>query len=689
MVKSLYILFMTVFTLTLKAQNYSIAELKIETTADVYSPVFYGDQLVVCSNQKTTINKTVLDANGGIPIDLYLIDPSSPSKLIPFSDQFKSEFHDGPIVFNDSLNLCVVSRNIIPSTGLKSYKPDKNLLGLFLSKKSGDTWGSLEAFPYNNSEYTISHPALSADGKILVFTSDMPGGYGGFDLWVSYYTTSWSKPENLGLKFNSSEDELFPSFNGDEIYFSSNKKGGNGGLDIYKSNLKSSSPLIRMDAPINSEKDDFGIIFKRGTENGYFSSNRNEIDKIYSFEFNYPEFTECAEIVNEDFCYTLFEENAAELTVVSLVYQWTINNERFFGIEIDYCFPGPGDYSISLDIIDTILKETYFNQAAYEMSLAYTEQAFISCPDTVKPGEMIEFSAFNSYLPNMENKTYYWDFGNDVKRKGILTNYAFEKEGVYTVRLGVIGTVDSLESRTCSYKTIVCTENYLQTNTYDLFSTKVPLDSNMIHIIQDSLTKIYSILLGMPDSVAMVNHPLYRHLSAFDLRMEFIEESGKYDYVIGRWTDINDAHESWKSLIDLGFRESIVRMFMKKDTVFFPIKKFFVVNDLNFDHNSWEIRPDAEVDLKRLIQILIDNPELTLEIAAHTDSEGPVDFNLRLSQNRALSVQNYLLKNNIDPKRITAKGFGESKPIADNGNELGKAKNRRVEFKLIIKKPEI
>src|SRR3989344_5253370 len=111
MVKKILIGFISLLSLPVGAQNYNVTELKIETDADVYSPVFFGDQLVVCSNQKTTIKKTIFDANGGLPIDLYLIDPSLPAKLIPFNDFFKSEFHDGPIVFNDSLNFCVVSKN--------------------------------------------------------------------------------------------------------------------------------------------------------------------------------------------------------------------------------------------------------------------------------------------------------------------------------------------------------------------------------------------------------------------------------------------------------------------------------------------------------------------------------------------------------------------------------------------------
>lgn len=673
--------------LKLNAQNYTVNQIQLKVDGDVYAPVLYQQKLVVCSNIKSSVSKTVLDEKNEFPVNLYVLEPSSPAGLTPFSKYFQTDFHDGPIAFNDSLNRCVISQNLIPPKGLKSLQKEKNFLGLFFSEKTGEEWSAIVPFAFNSFDYTISHPALSADGKTLVFTSDMPGGYGGFDLWVSYFDNTWSKPENLGPKINSSNNEVFPTLQGDQLFFSSNRNGGIGGLDIYSIYLnQNDNALFRMPEPINSKSDDFGMIFSKHSEEGYLSSNRDGKDRIYSFKLNFPEFVNCNEQVYEDFCYTLFEENAAELTVVSLVYQWTIGDLKFYGIEIDYCFPGPGDYVVSLDIMDTILKETYFNQASYDMSLRYTEQAYITSPDTIKPMETIQFTGLNSYLPGLTNRQYYWEFPDGSKKIGESQSFLFKEEGVFQVKLGVTGILEGDSVSYCSYKTMVCNSNFSSNDPHNIFTGTLPLDSTNIRILKDSLTKIYSILLGMGDSIAIVNHPLYRHLSAFDLRMEYIPETGKYDYVIGRWKDINDAHESWKTLIDLGFNDALVKLFLKRDSVFFPLKKFFVVNDLNFDHNSWKIRPDAEKDLIRLVKILNDNPELILEIAAHTDSEGPDDFNLKLSHNRAISVQNYLIANKIDPARLNAKGYGEKKPIGDNKTEEGKAKNRRVEFKLTIKK---
>ncbi|MGI8599310.1 MAG: OmpA family protein, partial [Chitinophagaceae bacterium] len=87
----------------------------------------------------------------------------------------------------------------------------------------------------------------------------------------------------------------------------------------------------------------------------------------------------------------------------------------------------------------------------------------------------------------------------------------------------------------------------------------------------------------------------------------------------------------------------------------------------------------------KIVQLLQENNTIKIQIEGHTDDVGNNQDNLRLSENRAKAVVAYLVENGISPSRLTAKGFGESKPIADNSTELGKAKNRRTELKVIAK----
>ena len=138
---------------------------------------------------------------------------------------------------------------------------------------------------------SFAHPALSPDGNWLYFTSDMPGGKGGLDIWrVRLSGGTTGGVENLGEPINTSGDEEFPTFrpNGD-LYFSSNGHGGMGGLDIYIAKVGNDHHyhLEHPGYPLNSQGDDFGMTFEGRYNRGFFSSNRNDgrgWDHIYSFE---------------------------------------------------------------------------------------------------------------------------------------------------------------------------------------------------------------------------------------------------------------------------------------------------------------------------------------------------------------------------------------------------------------------
>jgi outer membrane protein OmpA-like peptidoglycan-associated protein len=119
------------------------------------------------------------------------------------------------------------------------------------------------------------------------------------------------------------------------------------------------------------------------------------------------------------------------------------------------------------------------------------------------------------------------------------------------------------------------------------------------------------------------------------------------------------------------------------------INKIFVLENIYYDFNKYDINPAAARELDKLAQILIDNPEIKIELSSHTDSVDTEEYNMWLSQKRAESAVNYLVRKGISPDRMIAKGYGESRPIARNtnpdgtDNPEGRAKNRRTEFKIL------
>ena len=160
---------------------------------------------------------------------------------------------------------------------------------IVISSRSDAAWTKpAELSISKDTLHSYAHPAVSPDGEWLYFVSDMPGGFGGYDIWRCrlYGNNEIGSIENLGVPVNTSGNEMFPTFrpNGD-FYFSSDGHPGMGGLDIYI--LKTgTTTLEHPGVPLNSQGDDFGMTFEGLHNRGFFSSNRGDTrgyDHIYSF----------------------------------------------------------------------------------------------------------------------------------------------------------------------------------------------------------------------------------------------------------------------------------------------------------------------------------------------------------------------------------------------------------------------
>jgi outer membrane protein OmpA-like peptidoglycan-associated protein len=133
------------------------------------------------------------------------------------------------------------------------------------------------------------------------------------------------------------------------------------------------------------------------------------------------------------------------------------------------------------------------------------------------------------------------------------------------------------------------------------------------------------------------------------------------------------------SLTKAGYRE------IHKDLYLVPIEIGQVVrlNNVFFDFDKWDLRPESFVELDRVVKLLAENPAIEIEMSAHTDSKGSDEYNFTLSDNRAKSVKDYILSKGIAESKIISQGYGETKPVATNDTDDGRQLNRRVEFKIL------
>lgn len=225
-------------------------------------------------------------------------------------DDLNYTYHNGPGTYNPDRQMMFYTRTKMVKVTKKPINTDPtswydhstagdytNRLEIYSAKLNGNGWNDIKAFAFNNAdEYSVGHPALSPDGLILYFVSNMPGGFGGSDIYYceKIDANTWTAPKNAGNIINSEGDEVFPFVDSKgTLYFSSNGLPGMGGLDLFSAKGSKNTWSIpeNLKFPLNSPKDDFSIYFTEAGKSGFLASNREGgkgMDDIYRFVITPP-----------------------------------------------------------------------------------------------------------------------------------------------------------------------------------------------------------------------------------------------------------------------------------------------------------------------------------------------------------------------------------------------------------------
>jgi len=294
-----------------------------------FSPAYYKNKIIFVSS-RDSISVRRSSWTDQPFYGLYECEIDSNYKLVSYKRVFgdvNTKYHEGPVSYDKNTGILYFTRNNYFNNKKGESKDHTNFLKIYQAINKEGKWIDIKELPFNNDEYSCAHPAISIGSTKLYFISNMPGGYGGTDIYyVEKQGDGWGKPINAGEPLNTAGNELFLSFDDQGVlYFASNGHPGLGGLDIFS---YSNGKVKNIGYPINTSFDDFGFATETG-DKGFFTSNRKgglNNDDLYYFKINQPP------VAKND---KKFIEIVANKPVIDTAYLNILENDKDINNDID------------------------------------------------------------------------------------------------------------------------------------------------------------------------------------------------------------------------------------------------------------------------------------------------------------------------------------------------------------------
>ncbi|WP_456376643.1 OmpA family protein [Lutibacter sp.] len=347
-----------------------------------------------------------------------------------FTSETNNKFYVSDITFTPDFKTVYFTWNNFYNT--KSRKDSAKWRTLHLAKATvTDNFkiSNISSLPFNSSEYSISNPEISKDGKRLFFVSDMPNGYGENDIYFVDILNdgSYSTPKNLGPNINTSQSEFFPFVDkNNTLYFSSYGHKGKGNIDIFKSNFKNNSyqKAENLPSPINSKKDDFAFVIDSSTQTGFFSSTRKggkgDAD-IYAFKVK-DKIVECTKeitglIINKE------TKKSIDKVQIALYHNTILQETKIIIKDSKYSFKLECDENYNI-----IVKKDGFASEEFEIKTTATDNAELSkniALTPIKCTQLITGTVLNAVNNNsLDNVTISLFYNNTLIESKIITKNA-------------------------------------------------------------------------------------------------------------------------------------------------------------------------------------------------------------------------------------------------------------------------
>ena len=608
-----------------------------------FSPTYYQNGIVYATSRYNSgkrdekINETFFE--------LFYAELDDSGNLYnpkPFSINVNSQLHEGPVTFSRDYKTMYFTRNNTKKGLRKADSKGVTRLKVYEGIRGAEDWESIVELPFNSDDYSVAHPTLSSNGENLFFASDMPGGFGGMDLYVvSKADGVWGNPVNLGSTVNTTANEAFPFIHtSGTLFFSSDGHDTMGGLDLFMANGVDADwrEVINLGPQYNSGYDDLGIILDPEGTSGYFSSNRNGgngKDDIYKFK------------VSDG---VAGKTKARTIDATILVYDER-TTEVIEGAFIRIFENTPEGYmSGGKSLYDAVLMPAD-GDGDLTFKLVRKDKEALGNPDGIS---------------NSEGEA----------------GYAFVGEKSYLI----VVSKDGYESAEFKYETI---------GNKGVNIVEVPLNK-AICIEMAGTVKNKSNNTNIPNAVINI----WNSCDGTDKQIS-TNSKGEFEYCLQQGCDFlikgyKDAYNTEYEKITTNnsiTSKRNVNLLLSPTSVSVapaPVRTFvegsiIVLENIYYDFNKSHIRTGAARELDELYSLMATYPSMQIELISHTDTRGSSDYNQKLSKRRAESAKQFLINKGISSSRIKSVGMGEAQPRINCStcSEEDHQNNRRTEVRII------
>ena len=715
------------YELELKTKGLDIYEVKraqFNSNLDDFGAAFYKDGIIFASERdKGTAVKRSHSWTGEPFLDLYFVpikncgvdvQTGRPEK---FTSDINTKYHDAIVTFTKDQSSIFFTRNNY-SKG-KTGADDGGIvrLKIYTAKKSGSGFGTEESLPFNSDEYSNAHPAINANGTKLYFSSDMPGGFGGMDLYVSELENGrWGPPLNLGPNINTEGNELFPFIHSSgRLYFASDGHLGLGGIDNFYVDSRGDGQWTAPEnpgAPINSVDDDFGIMLNDEGTCGFFSSDRiggSGRDDIYSF-------TKLATPVKIYVYDAITKEPIADALITSdscvkKVLKTGKDGRAIIDMKFNTCcsftaeIAGYTKNNKTGCVKDASMAENVVIEIPLQKDKKYAVDGFVFDQNTGLPLPDAKVTLILCDSTKV-NQTFTTDASGKFEFKldgGCCYKLRGEKDKYFAVT-----TTDT-----------ICTKGLVSSKTYSVNLNLQPSTTTSNEPIPTDLTSTTS---------ATTTKPINPNAVYFDPDKGLYLKNGKpfsgtdngttykNGKIVGSKTPSDIASNTNKTPKDPNavYFDRDKQLYVKGGEPFTgkhngssykngkavdvltpsssvysddPTAQAYLL-DIYYDFDQANLREESLPELEKLLKLMQNNTSQIIEISSHTDTRGSNNYNNRLSQRRAESVVRWLIDKGVDRDRLVPRGYGEGMTTNKCINNIKCSEeehqlNRRTEFRVL------